>query len=199
MVQKLDTLPETPSQTAGPFVHIGTVPTYAGLGGIYGLEIGGATYEDGAKGQLIEISGTIVDGAGAVLRDAMFEVWQADANGKYPGEEGADPKVSGWARVCADAESGEWTLRTVKPGKTPARSGGQQAPHIAIWIVARGINMGLQSRIYFDDEDNASDPVLSRIEHRHRVETLIAKKSGDGRYAFDIRLQGDNETVFFDM
>lgn len=199
MVQKLDTLQETPSQTAGPFVHIGMVPTYAGLGGVYASEIGRSTFEDGAKGEVIEISGTVVDGAGAVLRDAMFEVWQADAGGAYPGDEGADPKVSGWARVCADPESGEWTLRTIKPGKTRNRNGVEQAPHIAIWIIARGINIGLQSRIYFDDEDNAADPVLSRIEHKHRIDTLIAKKAGEGAYRFDIRLQGDNETVFFDM
>lgn len=199
MVQKLDTLVETPSQTAGPYVHIGTVPTYAGLGGIYADEIGQATIEDGAAGEVIEITGTVVDGTGWVLRDAMFEVWQPDANGKFAGQEGADPKVSGWARVCADPESGEWTLRTVKPGKVPARGGGHQAPHIAVWLVARGINIGLQTRIYFDDEDNSTDPVLSRIEQRPRAQTLIAKKVADGKYRFDIRLQGENETVFLDM
>jgi len=199
MVQKLQTLQETPSQTAGPFVHIGMVPTYAGLSGIYDLEIGAATFVDGAIGEIVEISGTIADGSGALLRDAMFESWQADANGLFPGQDGADPKFSGWARVCADPESGKWTLRTIKPGRSVNRDGRQQAPHIAIWIVARGVNVGLQSRIYFEDEDNDSDPVLSRIEHKHRIDTLIAKKTGDGTYSFDIRLQGDDETVFFDM
>lgn len=199
MAQKLGTLQETPSQTAGPFVHIGTNPTYAGLGGIYETEIGQATFEDGAQGEVITITGTVIDGAGAVLRDAMFETWQADANGIYPGGQGADPKVSGWARVCADPESGEWKLHTIKPGGSRNRNGALQAPHIAIWIVARGINIALQSRIYFEDEDNANDPVLSRIEHRHRVDTLVAKKTGNGTYSFDIRLQGENETVFFDM
>jgi protocatechuate 3,4-dioxygenase alpha subunit len=199
MVQKLDTLQETPSQTAGPYVHIGTVPSYAGLGDIYADEFGRATFADGAKGEVIEITGRVFDGTGAVLRDAMFEVWQADAAGKYPGQEGADPKITGWARVCADPESGEWGLRTIKPGRTINRDGRAQAPHIAIWIVARGINVGLQSRIYFDDEDNEGDPVLARIEHTHRIETLLAKTGDAGAYRFDIRLQGEGETVFFDM
>ena len=84
MTQKLDSLQETSSQTAGPFVHIGMVPTYAGLGGIYEEEIGTSTFSDGAKGDVIEITGTIIDGAGFVMRDGMFEAWQADANGIYP-------------------------------------------------------------------------------------------------------------------
>jgi len=79
------------------------------------------------------------------------------------------------------------------------RGGGFQAPHIAVWIVARGLNIGLQTRIYFEGDDHAGDPVLDRIEQRNRVETLIAKKTGDGRYRWDIRLQGEDETVFLDM
>ena len=81
----------------------------------------------------------------------------------------------------------------------PARGGGVQAPHVSLWIVARGINTGLQTRIYFEDEDNSTDPLLARIEQRHRVRTLIAKKTGDGLYRFDIRLQGEGETVFLDL
>ena len=73
------------------------------------------------------------------------------------------------------------------------------APHISLWIVARGINIGLSTRIYFDDEDNSEDPLLKRIEQRQRVETLIAKHQGDGEYRFDIRLRGEGETVFLDM
>ncbi len=115
------------------------------------------------------------------------------------GQEGADPGVSGHCRFAADAVSGEFTLRTVKPGPVPHRAGGQQAPHISLWIVARGINIGLQTRIYFEDEDNSADPLLARIEQRPRVETLIAKKLGPGQYRFDIRLQGAGETVFLDL
>lgn len=194
MVQELRRLQETPSQTAGPYVHIGCIPSFAGIDGVYPEDLGKRAIEDGAKGQVITITGSVFDGTGWALRDAMLEIWQADAAGIYPGQDGADPKVTGFCRFAADIDTGEYTLRTVKPG----RAGGQ-APHIALWIAARGINIGLQTRIYFDDEDNSGDPVLSRIEQAPRRETLIAKTTGDGAYRFDIRLQGDGETVFLDM
>lgn len=198
MVQKLNTLRETASQTAGPYVHIGCIPTFAGLKGIYPEDLGLSPIREGAKGQIVTITGSIFDGTGTVLRDAMLESWQADAAGNYPGH-GADPAMLGFCRFAADGETGLFTLRTVKPGTTSMRDGRKQAPHIALWITARGINIGLQTRIYFEDEDNAGDPVLSRIEMRSRAETLIAKKTGDGAYRFDIRLQGEGETVFLDM
>ena len=199
MVQKLDYLPETPSQTAGPYVHIGLMPTYAGNPGYYEEEIGTSPIAEGAKGEIIEITGSVYDGTGWAMRDALIESWQPDAAGLFPGMEGADPAVSGLCRFAADAESGEFTLRTVKPGPVKARGGKLQAPHISLWIVARGINIGLQTRIYFEDEDNSQDPLLARIEQRPRVETLIAKKVGEGKYRFDIRLQGEGETVFLDI
>ncbi|WP_102227042.1 protocatechuate 3,4-dioxygenase subunit alpha [Acidimangrovimonas sediminis] len=199
MVQKLDNLIETASQTAGPYVHIGLMPTYAGNAGAYEQEIGVSPIEEGAQGEVIEIVGSVFDGTGWALRDAMIESWQPDAAGKFPGQPDADPKVTGLCRFAADAESGEFTLRTVKPGPVPHRTGGMQAPHITLWIVARGINIGLNTRIYFEDEDNSADPLLARIEQKPRVDTLIAKKTGPGQYRFDIRLQGDGETVFLDL
>jgi protocatechuate 3,4-dioxygenase, alpha subunit len=199
MVQKLEALVETPSQTAGPYVHIGLMPTYAGNPGYYDEEVGTSPIAEGAKGEIIEITGEVFDGTGWALRDALLESWQADAAGRFAGQESADPAVSGHCRFAADAVSGEFTLRTVKPGAVPARGGKMQAPHICLWIVARGINIGLQTRIYFDDEDNSADPVLARIEQKPRIDTLIARKVGDGKYRFDIRLQGEGETVFFDM
>ncbi|MDF1855953.1 protocatechuate 3,4-dioxygenase subunit alpha [Pseudooceanicola sp.] len=199
MVQSLNNLRETPSQTGGPYVHIGCMPTFAGNAGAYATEIGTTPIADGAKGEIITIRGQVIDGTGWALRDAMVESWQADAAGKFPGQPGADPAVSGFCRFAADGESGEFQLRTVKPGATPARGGGLQAPHIALWVVARGINVGLQTRIYFEDENNSTDPLLARIEQRNRVETLIAKKTGYGGYRFDIRLQGAGETVFLDL
>lgn len=199
MVQKLEMLQETPSQTAGPYVHIGLMPTYAGNGGYYDFEIGESPIEEGAEGEIIEITGSVYDGTGWAMRDALIESWQPDAKGIFPGAEGADPKVSGHCRFAADAESGEFTLRTVKPGKVKGRGGVESAPHISLWIVARGINIGLQTRIYFEDEDNSADPLLARIEQRPRVDTLIAKKEADGKYRFDIRLQGQGETVFLDL
>ena len=98
-----------------------------------------------------------------------------------------------------DGETGQFTLETVKPGAVRYPDGRMQAPHIAIWIVARGINIGLQTRIYFDDEDNSTDPVLNRVEQKQRMATMIAKKVKDGEYHFDVHLQGENETVFLDM
>lgn len=199
MVQPLSYLQETPSQTAGPYVHIGLMPTYAGNPGAYAEEIGISPIAEGARGEVIEIVGSVIDGTGWALRDALIESWQADAAGRYPGQAGADPAVSGHCRFAADAETGEFTLRTIKPGAVPARGGAMQAPHISLWVVARGINIGLQTRIYFEDEENGADPLLARIEQRPRVQTLIAKKTGPGTYRFDIRLQGEGETVFLDL
>jgi protocatechuate 3,4-dioxygenase, alpha subunit len=194
VTQPLDNLQETPSQTGGPYVHIGCIPTFAGLKDVYPEDLGKSPVHSDAKGQRITITGTIHDGTGWALRDAMFESWQADAAGKYPGMEGADPGVTGFCRFAADGESGEFNLRTIKPGAV-----GDQSPHIALWIVARGINTGLQTRIYFDDEDNSADPLLNAIEQTPRISTLLAKKTGEGAYRFDIRLQGEGETVFLDM
>ena len=202
-MQKLDYLKESPSQTAGPYVHIGLTPNKLGNSGIYPADLGESPIRPGAKGEAITITGTVQDGAGMILRDALIESWQADANGIYPGNDPrgpADPNVTGWARIIADFDSGEWVLKTVKPGAVPFPDGRMMmAPHIALWVVARGINLGLQTRIYFEDEDNSTCPVLQRIEHRPRVDTLIAKRTGPGQYRFDLILQGENETVFFDM
>lgn len=201
-MQRLDYLKETPSQTAGPYVHIGLVPNRLGNAGIYPQDLGESPIRDGAVGEVVTITGAVRDGAGMILRDALIESWQADAAGIYPGNDprgAADPNVTGWARITADFDSGEWRLTTVKPGRVPFPDGRMMAPHIALWIVARGINLGLQTRIYFQDEDNDHCPVLARIEQRERVQTLIAQRTAPGQYRFDIVLQGDNETVFFDM
>ncbi len=199
MTQPLRRLIETPSQTAGPYVHIGCIPSFAGVEGVYPEDLGLRAVEDGAAGDPITVTGAIYDGTGWALRDAMLESWQADAAGLFPGQPGADPKVNGFSRFAADKDCGEYSLHTVKPGSTRLRDGRMQAPHIALWITARGINIGLLTRLYFEDEDNGADPVLNAIEQRQRVQTLIAAKTGDGTYRFDIRLQGEDETVFLDM
>lgn len=204
MVQRPVYLKETPSQTAGPYVHIGLTPNALGNPGIYPEDLGRAPIRDGALGERITITGRVIDGAGMILRDALFESWQADAAGIYPGNDprgAADPNVTGWARVAADFETGIWRLDTIKPGRVPYPDGRLMAPHIAIWLVARGINLGLQTRIYFEDEAeaNAVCPVLNRIEHVERRATLVARKTGPGSYGLDFKLQGQDETVFFDM
>jgi len=199
MVQPLETLVETASQTAGPYVHIGCIPSFAGLDGVYPEDLGRTPIAEGARGEVITITGAIHDGTGWPLRDAMLESWQADAAGIFPGQPGADPAVSGFCRFAADKDSGYFALRTIKPGPVTGRDGAVFAPHIALWIVARGINTGLATRIYFEDEDNAADPLLARIEQRPRVETLFATRTGQGAYRFDIRLRGTGETVFLDL
>ena len=207
MTQGLAYLKETPSQTAGPYVHIGMAPSVAGVQGVYddpGQIIAGPD----VPGERIRIEGCVLDGDGAALRDALIEVWQADANGIYnspvdPRRSSCTPGFIGWGRIAADLDSGEFAIDTIRPGAVPGPTGSIMAPHICFWIVARGINLGLSTRLYFPEERvaNSQDPVLLRIENVTRRETLIASPldtAGDTkRYRFDIRLQGANETVFF--
>jgi protocatechuate 3,4-dioxygenase alpha subunit len=204
MIQSLNRLKETPSQTAGPYVHIGCVPNFSGITGVYPEDLGSTMVNDKTKGERITIRGNVIDGSGTPLRDALLEIWQADADGLYnsPSEMRgtADPNFTGWGRSPTDMQTGEYVFHTIKPGKVPFRDGRPMAPHVTFWIVARGINLGLQTRMYFGDEKeaNEADPILSRIEHRVRVPTLIAPREGD-TYRFDIHLQGDKETIFFDI
>ncbi|SFR11205.1 protocatechuate 3,4-dioxygenase subunit alpha [Poseidonocella sedimentorum] len=198
-------LKETPSQTAGPYVHIGCVPSFAGLEGMFGgRDLGDKMITGDAKGERITLTGHVHDGTGMAIRDALLEIWQADAAGLYnsPQERrgAADPHFTGWGRQPTDGETGRYRFETIKPGPVPWSDGRMQAPHILVWIVARGINMGLATRVYFDDEQeaNAADPLLARIEHRDRIPTLLARREGD-TYHFDIHLQGPDETIFFDI
>lgn len=199
MVQKLANHRETASQTAGPYVHIGMMPSHAGNPGTFAAELGISPIDEGAAGTPIEITGQVLDGSGNPILDAVLESWQADAEGRYTGDDSADPKVTGFCRFAVDPETKRYRLETIKPGPVPLPDGRLQSPHIALWIVARGINIGLSTRVYFEAADHESDPVLSRIDPRDRIQTLVAKPQGDGRYAFDIRLQGPGETVFLDM
>ena len=193
-------LKETPSQTAGPYVHIGLAPGAAGFD-IYREELGHDITGPNAAGERIRVEGLVIDGTGAPVKDVLLEAWQANAAGVDAHPESAgevEQGFRGWGRVITDFATGEWGFDTVKPGATLGRNGQMQAPHINLWIVARGINVGLNTRLYFEDEDNSSDPVLNSIEWEHRRATLVAKRTGN-TYRFDIRLQGDGETVFFDI
>lgn len=203
MVQPLNYLKETPSQTAGPYVHIGLAPGAAGFQ-IFEQELGWDIAGPDAPGERIRVEGVVLDGTGAPVKDVMLEVWQADAAGIYPHPE--DPRVDqvakgfrGWGRVITDFDTGLWGFDTIKPGPVMGRNGRQMAPHLNLWIVARGINVGLNTRMYFEDEDNIADPVMNLIEQAHRRETLLARNVAPGHYRFDIRLQGDGETVFMDI
>lgn len=206
MVQRLDYLKETPSQTAGPYVHIGLAPGAAGFD-IYAQELGWDIAGPNAKGERIRVEGVVTDGTGSPVKDVMLEVWQANAEGIYahPEQSGeVEEGFRGWGRVITDFETGAWRFDTIKPGAVMGRHGQLMAPHISLWLVARGINVGLNTRLYFSDEAeaNAADPVLNVIEWERRRATLIADRhveDGVVVYRFDIKLQGDDETVFFDI
>ena len=203
---------ETASQTAGPYVHIGLAPEAAGFD-IFENNFGSVLVNERTKGQKIRIEGRVFDGIGTVLKDVLIEIWQANAEGKYahpadrqPGKS-IDPAFRGWGRACTDFETGVFAFDTIKPGVVEGRNGRFMAPHVNAWIVARGINIGLNTRIYFGDETeaNGKDAVLNLIEWEARRKTLVAERldrKGEGGatvYRFDIRLQGDDETVFFDV
>jgi len=193
-------LPETASQTAGPYVHIGCTPNFAGISGVYERDIGAQMITGDTAGTRITLVGQVFDGAGEPMRDAMVEAWQADANGLYAGADGADPQFTGFGRCACDAEDGTFRFDTIKPGAVHWPSGGMQAPHITLWIVARGINIGLHTRAYFADEPgNADDPVLAQIADKSRVRTLLANTEDALKYRVNIHLQGADETIFFDV
>jgi protocatechuate 3,4-dioxygenase alpha subunit len=217
-------LRETASQTAGPYVHIGLALAAAG-NPTRDEEIWNEMARPEAEGEHIEVVGTVIDGNGELVRDAFIEAWQADANGEYQLEYDLKKPFNSFGRTATTFEDGsEWTLKTVKPGRVrvdgideehgviddkdsdlaSARSALKMAPHINLSLFARGVNIHLQTRLYFEDEAeaNAECPVLSRIESPARRQTLIAKREeadGKVRYRLDIRLQGESETVFFDF
>ncbi|VVO83929.1 Protocatechuate 3,4-dioxygenase alpha chain [Pseudomonas fluorescens] len=195
-------LPETPSQTAGPYVHIGLALEAAGNPSRE-QEIGNVMAKPGAPGEHILLMGQLFDGNGQLIRDAFLEFWQANHEGIYDTGYALEKSFNCFGRT-ASTDVGEWTINTVKPGVVKNALGLPMAAHINVSVFARGINIHLQTRLYFDDETeaNAADPVLNLIEQPHRRESLIAKRCRvDGKlaYRFDIHLQGESETVFFDF
>lgn len=189
----------TPSQTVGPFLHVGLVPAAYGLREVFSNVVADA----GIAGLHVRIEGRILDGNGNILPDAMVEIWQADAQGRYPHPADGRPVASnsfrGFGR-CATDKDGGFRFDTVKPGAVPGPDGTAQAPHINVGIFSRGILKRLFTRIYFaGDPANASDPILALVPAGRR-DTLMAKPDAKvpNLFRFDIRLQGANETVFFD-
>lgn len=195
-------LKESPSQTAGPYVHIGLTPNFSGITGVISYDLGANMLAGETTGERITITGRVLDGSGAPVSDAVLELWQADAEGEYRSSALTPGAFQGWGRQPV-LEDGRYTFETIKPGRVLGPDGKLMAPHVSLWIVARGINIGLQTRIYFSDEAeaNASDYVLNKVMDPRRRGTLIAKRQ-DGtpsRYELDIHLQGESETVFFDI
>jgi protocatechuate 3,4-dioxygenase alpha subunit len=182
----------TPSQTVGPFFHH-ALP----------FEGGGILVRPGTQGQRIVIEGTVRDGAGAPAADVLVESWQADAGGRYHHPEDRQPQpmdeaFDGFGRVPT-SDDGRFAIETVKPGAVPGPRGRAQAPHLVLGILGRGLLTRLITRLYFDDEAaNAQDPILELVPAERR-RTLVARRVAEGRYHFDIVLQGQGETVFFDV
>ncbi|WP_122848304.1 protocatechuate 3,4-dioxygenase subunit alpha, partial [Pseudomonas viridiflava] len=178
-------LQETPSQTAGPYVHIGLAPQVAG-NPTRELEIWNEMARPGAPGEHIVLLGNVFDGNGHLIRDAYLEFWQADHEGAYHSEYNPANPFNGFGRT-ATADDGQWVLKTIKPGSMRNAAGVPMASHINVSLFARGINIHLQTRLYFDDEAQANlvDPVLNLIEQPQRRETLIARRCEvDGKTAY---------------
>jgi protocatechuate 3,4-dioxygenase alpha subunit len=188
-----------PSQTAGPFFHLGLTARWS-IGNLAAA---------GVKGERIQLTCRVLDGEGVPVNDAMIEIWQADAAGRYnhPGDlrqsdaqqTPADPAFRGFGRLATN-EHGVCTFATIKPGRVPGNEDIFQAPHINVSVFARGILKRLATRIYFSgDPANHEDPVLN-LAPADRRDTLLAQgHTQPGEWHFDIRLCGDGETVFFDV
>jgi protocatechuate 3,4-dioxygenase, alpha subunit len=186
-------LQTTSSQTVGPYLHIGL--TWLVTGNLVRPE---------TIGDRVSISGRIVDADGAAVTDALVEIWQANAHGKYAHPDDTqqlplDPAFHGFGRVATD-DRGGFAFATIKPGRVRAPRGGLQAPHINVTLLMRGMLKQLCTRIYFpDDPANADDPVLQSVPATRRA-TLIAGSAPaeKGALQWNVVLQGDGETVFFD-
>jgi protocatechuate 3,4-dioxygenase alpha subunit len=185
------TLP-TASQTVGPFFHIGL--PYPGGAELVAPDAPGA----------IRLGGTVFDGEGEPVDDALVEVWQADRAGRYhhPEDTRDDPPVEGGFRGfgrCPTDAGGSYEFVTIKPGPVPAPGGGMQAPHVLVAVFARGLLKHVVTRVYFPDESaaNDADPVLGLVEPERRSDLVAVEEAG--AYRFDVHLQGDRETPFFDV
>ncbi|TVT80562.1 protocatechuate 3,4-dioxygenase subunit alpha [Pseudomonas sp. H3(2019)] len=186
------TLNATTSHTVGPYYHIG----------LTWLNRENLTVEQ-TLGERVTITGQVVDGNGDFVNDAMLEVWQANAAGKYDHPEDQqdkplDPNFEGFGRVPVDAE-GRFRFTTIKPGTVQGLKGRTQAPHLVVLVFARGLVKHLLTRIYFDGEPaNTGDPLLACVPEERRT-TLMAKANGTGALQWNVILQGtEAETVFFD-
>lgn len=184
----------TPSQTVGPFFHLALDrKEWADL------------TRGNPMGERIVVEGRVVDGDGTPVGDACLELWQANAAGRYAHPDDTrtevplDPRFRGFGRVSTDVD-GRFRVTTIRPGPVPGRGNALQAPHIAVALFARGLLKPLYTRIYFaGDPANEADPVLQTIDDRDRRATLLATRDGPEIWRFDIVMQGENETVFFDL
>jgi protocatechuate 3,4-dioxygenase alpha subunit len=183
---------QTPFQTLGPFFHF-ALP----------FRGGDTLRTEATQGERIVIEGVVRDGAGAPFPDALVEIWQANAAGRYHHPDDSrdlpvDPSFDGFGRTPTSSD-GAYAFSTIKPGRVPGPGGQSQAPHVVVSLLGRGMLTRLVTRIYFEDEPaTADDPILAIVPATRR-QTLIARTAGAGRYRFDIIVQGEHETVFLDV
>lgn len=203
------TLGQTPSQTLGPFFHQGLVRVRR----MFQLPelcaddrdvIGNVLAGPETSGERLRIEGSVYDGAGKPVPDALIEIWQADARGQYRvGRVEGQLAPWGFGRAPTDAV-GSYFFETVKPGRIPSSAAAKQAPHLNVIVGARGMARHAFTRVYFQgDAELDADPVLACVPKERRA-TLIAEPFGGSTnglvtYRFDIHLQGDRETVFFEL
>ncbi|MDC0530718.1 protocatechuate 3,4-dioxygenase subunit alpha [Alphaproteobacteria bacterium] len=184
---------ETPFQTAGPFLHIGCLPNSININGLYQNDLGEKPFINKDYNNFISISGSVFDGEGQPLDDVMIETWQSDENGAYL-------SGNGFARFVPNNVTKKYYLSTIKPGSVQNFEGNFQSPHILFSISSRGINMNLNTRMYFEGDNLIKDPLLSLIKKGNNdINSLIAKKIDESSYIFDIFLQGKRETIFLDV
>ena len=184
---------ETPFQTAGPFLHIGCLPNTININGLYQNDLGEKPFINKDYNNFISISGSVFDGEGQPLDDVMIETWQSDENGEYLSD-------NGFARFVPNNVTKKYNLSTIKPGSVQNFEGNFQSPHILFSISSRGINMNLNTRMYFEGDNLIKDPLLSLIKKGNNdINSLIAKKIDESSYIFDIFLQGKRETIFLDV
>jgi protocatechuate 3,4-dioxygenase alpha subunit len=183
----------TSSQTVGPYLHIGMT-----------WLVTNDLTAPGVSGERYVIEGRVLDADGQPVDDAVLEFWQANAFGRYNHPEDVredaalEPAFQGFGRVPTDAQ-GRYRLTTIKPGRVPAPDGNLQAPHIDVSIFMRGLLKQLVTRIYFpDDPANATDPVLASVPAERR-DTLVARPTGDHTLEWNVVLNGQGETVFFEL
>jgi protocatechuate 3,4-dioxygenase alpha subunit len=185
----------TPSQTVGPFLHLGLTDKCSRT----------RIAAESVSGERVHLKCRVLDADSVPVSDAMIEIWQADAEGKYnhpddPNGTGADAAFHGFGRAATD-ENGACEFETIKPGPVTGNSDAMQAPHLNVAVYARGILLHLYTRIYFAGENsNDQDPVLALVPKERRA-TLMAQPDVDhsGMWTFDIRVRGEHETVFFDI
>ena len=182
---------DTPSQTAGPFLHIGCTPDLIDIN-LFKENIGNFPFENKPLENIIKINGKIFDGNNEPIKDAMIETWQCDEHGIFHTQKG-------FIRVITNFNTGDYTIRTVKPGRFEDKTGLVHMPHVLFWIFAKGMNRPLVTKMYFKLDELKKDEIFKKLEIEDRISTLIPRTQSENNYEFNIYIQGKKETIFFEI